>query len=130
MTKISPRTVTVSILLTNSRKCEAGCVGIIRLQDISVETRPLVHAHLDNSSTSRRVYEAFRPGDVLRAQVLALAESSLYYLSTAVSEDLGVLVATSNAGKRMLPVSAHEMRCPQTGQLERRKVAQLQPCDK
>lgn len=98
-------------------------MGIIRLHHISPSTKDLGQGHLENSRTSSIVYASFRPGDILRATVLALAESNLYYLST-IEDRLGVLVAFSaSSGQRMHPVSASDMQCPTTGQRESRKVA-------
>ncbi|KAL4179646.1 hypothetical protein AMTRI_Chr13g121110 [Amborella trichopoda] len=47
-----------------------------------------------------------------------------YYLSTAKNE-LGVVSAQSAAGATMIPISWIEMQCPQTGQIEQRKVAKV-----
>jgi hypothetical protein len=49
-----------------------------------------------------------------------------YFLSCAENE-LGVVIAYSEAGHRMLPVSWNEMQCPQTLLKEFRKVAKVQP---
>lgn len=43
-------------------------------------------------------------------------------MSTAENE-LGVIIATSEAGETMVPVSWMEMQCPKTLSLEFRKVA-------
>ena len=98
-------------------------MGVIRLQNISPETKILAQGHQDNSNTSEQVYNAFRPGDIIRASVLALAESNLYYLATE-GDSFGVLVAThASSGEKMIPVSLTTMACPVTHQLEKRKVA-------
>ena len=105
--------------------CEktAGYMGIIRLQNISPITKSLAQGHQDNSSTSQQVYDAFRPGDIIRARILALAESNLYYLSTEDSH-LGVIVARSAASaQKMTPSATDTMVCPVTQQPEKRKVA-------
>jgi exosome complex component CSL4 len=51
-----------------------------------------------------------------------LGDQSSYYLSTARNE-LGVLMATSEEGNVMQPVSWKEFRDPITGKSEARKVA-------
>lgn len=53
---------------------------------------------------------------------ISLGDQSNYYLSTA-RNDLGVLMATSDAGNAMHPVSWREYRDPVTGTSELRKVA-------
>lgn len=70
---------------------------------------------------------------------LSLGDARSYYVTTA-RNDLGVIFATSEAGKAvncfcrrlaltrilgatMEPVSWQEMRCPKTGKIEKRKCA-------
>lgn len=66
--------------------------------------------------------EMFRVGDIVRGSVISLGDQSFYYLSTA-RNDLGVVMARSEAGNMMFPVSWKEMRDPVTGAGEQRKVA-------
>ncbi|KAJ5370630.1 uncharacterized protein N7496_006722 [Penicillium cataractarum] len=66
--------------------------------------------------------EMFRVGDIVRGSVLSLGDQSFYYLTTA-RNDLGVVMARSEAGNMMFPVSWKEMRDPVTGAGEQRKVA-------
>jgi exosome complex component CSL4 len=68
--------------------------------------------------------ECFRPGDLLRAEVLSLGTQRDYYLSTARNE-LGVIWARSQSGSPMAAVSWVQMRCPVSGQVEGRKVAKV-----
>ena len=65
---------------------------------------------------------AFRVGDIVRATVISLGDEKTYYLSTAGNE-LGVVMATSEAGNRMFPVSWKEFQDEVTGVREERKVA-------
>lgn len=53
---------------------------------------------------------------------ISLGDQANYYLSTA-SNELGVMMATSEAGNAMVPVSWKEYRDPETGVAEARKVA-------
>lgn len=53
---------------------------------------------------------------------ISLGDQSSYYLSTA-SNNLGVIMATSEAGNTMYPVSWKEYKDPETGLSEPRKVA-------
>ena len=55
-----------------------------------------------------------------------MGDQTNYYLSTAKNE-LGVVLAVSEAGNTMQPVSWKEFRDPETGATELRKVAQPQP---
>ncbi|OGM48860.1 exosome complex subunit Csl4 [Aspergillus bombycis] len=66
--------------------------------------------------------EMFRVGDIVRGTVISLGDQSFYYLTTA-RNDLGVVMARSEAGNMMFPVSWKEMRDSITGQAELRKVA-------
>ncbi|KAF9891793.1 exosome 3'-_5 exonuclease subunit ski4 (Csl4) [Aspergillus nanangensis] len=66
--------------------------------------------------------EMFRVGDIVRGSVISLGDQSFYYLTTA-RNDLGVVMARSEAGNMMFPVSWKEMRDPDTGLAELRKVA-------
>jgi exosome complex component CSL4 len=68
--------------------------------------------------------DCFRPGDLIRAQVLSLGTMREFRLSTA-SAELGVVWARSLAGARLQAVSWNEMKCPESGQIEPRKVAKL-----
>lgn len=43
------------------------------------------------------MYDCFRPGDIVRAEVLSLGDSRSYYLSTSKNH-LGVVYAKSAAG--------------------------------
>eukprot|EP00933_Yihiella_yeosuensis_P022769 TRINITY_DN17859_c0_g1_i1.p1 TRINITY_DN17859_c0_g1~~TRINITY_DN17859_c0_g1_i1.p1 ORF type:complete len:190 (+),score=31.71 TRINITY_DN17859_c0_g1_i1:52-621(+) len=86
--------------------------GIIRKQDIRFfEVDKL------------QMVEAFRAGDFVRAQVLALGDARSYVLSTALSDNLGVILAHSAAGAPLSPISWQFMKCPLTGRKEKRKVA-------
>ncbi|PGH27674.1 hypothetical protein AJ80_00689 [Polytolypa hystricis UAMH7299] len=66
--------------------------------------------------------EMFRVGDIVRASVISIGDQSFYYATTARNE-LGVVLARSEAGNMMFPVSWREMRDAVTGVAELRKVA-------
>ena len=53
---------------------------------------------------------------------ISLGDQSNYYLSTARNE-LGVIMADSEAGDAMYPISWKEFRDPVSGETEARKVA-------
>jgi len=73
---------------------------------------------------SVEIYKSYRPADIIRAQVISLGDSRSYYLSTAKNE-LGVILAQSNAGHLMVPISWEQMQCPVTRTKEYRRVAKV-----
>lgn len=85
--------------------------GIIRREDVRATEKEKV-------ITS----EGFRVGDLVRAVVISLGDQANYYLSTARNE-FGVLMARSEDGNPMVPVSWKEFRDEVTGRREERKVA-------
>lgn len=66
--------------------------------------------------------EMFRVGDLVRGVVISLGDQNNYYLSTARNE-LGVLMAKSENGNTMVPISWKEFMDESTGEREGRKVA-------
>ncbi|KAI1449941.1 hypothetical protein F5Y02DRAFT_413621 [Annulohypoxylon stygium] len=111
VTRITPRHANVAILVVGDTVLEAEWAGMIRVQDVRATEKDRV-----------KIYESFRPGDIVRAQVISLGDQANYYLSTA-SNELGVIMATSEAGNTMYPVSWKEYKDPETGLSEPRKVA-------
>ncbi|EKD19557.1 uncharacterized protein L3040_002563 [Drepanopeziza brunnea f. sp. 'multigermtubi'] len=111
VTRIAPRQATVAILVVGETVLDGEWQGIIRVQDVRATEKDKV-----------KIFESFRPGDIVRANVVSLGDQSNYYLSTATNS-LGVIMATSEAGNPMYPVSWKEYRDPDTGASESRKVA-------
>ncbi|CAD6444071.1 4d655f6f-691f-4531-b4cd-b32a3113e6e6 [Sclerotinia trifoliorum] len=111
VTRITPRQATVAILVVGETVLEGEWQGLIRVQDVRATEKDKV-----------KIFESFRPGDIVRAVVISLGDQSNYYLSTARNE-LGVIMATSEAGNAMYPVSWKEYKDPETGASESRKVA-------
>ncbi|PWA16949.1 hypothetical protein CCH79_00012667 [Gambusia affinis] len=58
---------------------------------------------------------------------ISLGDVQSTYLLTTAENELGVVVAHSEAGAQMIPISWREMQCPQTNIKEFRKVARVQP---
>lgn len=87
--------------------------GIIRSQDVRTTERDRV-----------KMMESFKPGDIVRAQVLSLGDGSNYYLTTA-RNDLGVVFAKSfnGAGGLMYAIDWQTMAAPLNGVTELRKCA-------
>lgn len=66
--------------------------------------------------------ESFRVGDIVRGVVISLGDERNYYVSTAKNE-YGVVLASSEAGVQMMPVSWREMKEVGGVRAELRKVA-------
>ncbi|KAJ4388674.1 exosome 3'-_5 exonuclease subunit ski4 (Csl4) [Gnomoniopsis smithogilvyi] len=111
VTRITPRQAVVAILVCGETVLEAEWQGVIRVQDVRATEKDRC-----------KIYESFRPGDIVRASVISLGDQSNYYLSTA-SNEYGVIMAVSEAGNVMYPVSWKEYKDPETGLSEARKVA-------
>ncbi|KAK4127351.1 putative exosome 3 [Parathielavia appendiculata] len=112
--RITPRQAVVAILVCGDTVLEAEWQGLIRVQDVRATEKDRV-----------KIYESFRPGDIVRAEVISLGDQVNYYLSTTRNE-LGVISAVSEAGNTMVPISWKELMDPKTGLMELRKVAQPQ----
>lgn len=69
--------------------------------------------------------ECFRPGDIVRAEVVSLGDRRSYFLTTAKNEPGVVYARSVAAGVPMVPVGWEEMQCPQTLTVERRKLAKV-----
>ncbi|KAL4090039.1 hypothetical protein QTP88_024945 [Uroleucon formosanum] len=68
--------------------------------------------------------QCFRPGDIILARILPMTEAHTFKLTTAENE-LGVVIACSEYGHPMIPISWTEMRCTKTSVVEYRKVAKI-----
>ncbi|PVU96652.1 hypothetical protein BB561_001056 [Smittium simulii] len=111
VTKIHAKQATVSIMMIGNVPCRKDFHGIIRLQDVRATEKDKV-----------KIFECFRPGDVLRAQIISMGDQRSYYLSTAKNE-YGVVFAQSSLGNTMIPISWNEMQDPKTLIIENRKCA-------
>lgn len=61
VTRINPRQATVAILVVGETVLEAEWQGLIRVQDVRATEKDRV-----------KIYESFRPGDIVRARVVSL----------------------------------------------------------
>lgn len=109
--RLMPRQAIVTIQQVGETVLQTEWQGVIRVQDVRATEKDKV-----------KIHESFKPGDIVRAQVISLGDQANYYLSTA-SNELGVIMATSEAGNDMVPVSWKEYKDPETGISEPRKVA-------
>nr|CAI5838243.1 unnamed protein product [Callosobruchus analis] len=118
-------TAQISIITQGFAKCYIKCVGdavlrrpyraIIRKEDVRATEKDRVE-----------IYKSFRPGDIVLARVLPITEAHVYQLTTAENE-LGVVIAHSERGHPMVPISWTEMQCSKTFIKEQRKVAKVLP---
>ncbi|KAJ6604769.1 hypothetical protein DFH09DRAFT_1123765 [Mycena vulgaris] len=113
VTRLSPLQATLSISVVDGVPLPAGeeFTGVIRSQDVRATEKDRV-----------KIGDSFRGGDVVRGVVISLGDARSYFITTA-RNDLGVVFAVSEAGKTMVPISWKEMRCPETGRIEKRKCA-------
>lgn len=142
ITRVIARQANVSILIVDGQPCAPGdwssCgyanqaagedlsgadfTGVIRTQDVRQTEKDKI-----------RMQECFRPGDIVKAIVISLGDSRSYFLATTQNH-LGVvyalsalpesaLVSRSHSQQPMIPINWQEMQDPQTGVIEKRKVA-------
>ncbi|KAJ7293697.1 hypothetical protein C8J57DRAFT_1112211 [Mycena rebaudengoi] len=113
VTRLSPLQAVLSISVVDGVPLPAGeeFTGVIRTQDVRATEKDRV-----------KIGDSFRGGDVVRGVVISLGDARSYFVTTA-RNDLGVVFALSEAGKTMVPISWKEMRCPETGHIEKRKCA-------
>ncbi|CAI5679507.1 unnamed protein product [Oreochromis niloticus] len=116
VTSINPRFAKVHILYVGSTPLKDRFRGTIRKEDVRATEKDKVET-----------YKSFRPGDIVLAKVISLGDVQSNYLLTTAENELGVVVAHSEAGAQMVPISWCEMQCPLTHSKEFRKVARVQP---
>uniref|UniRef100_A0A4W6CJG5 Phosphoglycerate mutase 1b n=1 Tax=Lates calcarifer TaxID=8187 RepID=A0A4W6CJG5_LATCA len=116
VTSINPRFAKVHILYVGSTPLKDRFRGTIRKEDVRATEKDKVET-----------YKSFRPGDIVLAKVISLGDVQSNYLLTTAENELGVVVAHSEAGAQMVPISWCEMQCPRTHTKEFRKVARVQP---
>ncbi|KAJ1729365.1 hypothetical protein LPJ72_005014 [Coemansia sp. Benny D160-2] len=109
--RINPRAASVAIMMVDAAPCQEEFHGTVRVQDIRATEKDLV-----------QMIASFRPGDIIRAEVISLGDQRSYYLATTRNEH-GVVFAQSEAGNSMVPVSWEEMLDPRTQAVEKRKCA-------
>ena len=113
--RINARFAQLDIICCADRPFKGSFEGLIRRENVR-------STEIDRVE----IFKSFRPGDVVRAEVLSLGDAKSYYLSTA-NVNLGVTMARSEtAGVPMIPVSWEQMQCPITQEKEYRKVAKQQ----
>ncbi|KAG2193092.1 hypothetical protein INT46_011882 [Mucor plumbeus] len=109
--RVAPHQAVIAIMVVGDIPCKEDFMGVVRTQDVRAAEKDKV-----------KIYNSFRPGDIIKAEVISLGDARSYILSTAKNE-LGVIFATSVAGATMVPISWQEMQCPKTKAIELRKCA-------
>jgi exosome complex component CSL4 len=122
--RVQQRQLSASILITNPSNDPSAIIPYTsstsdELQFQAILRREDVRAYEKDKIV---LNDCFRVGDIVRAQIISLGDERNYYISTAGNE-LGVLIAKSEAGNAMVPVSWREMKDVVTGKGETRKVA-------
>ena len=115
ITNVNPRFCKCSILSVGKNPLHDIFRGMIRKEDVRATEKDRVEMH-----------KCYRPGDIVMARVVSLGDAQSYLLTTAENE-LGVVMATSEAGASLVPVNWCKMQCPKTLTEEYRKVAKVQP---
>lgn len=116
ITRTNPRQATLDILAVGAsgqQPFREPFQALIRQQDIRATEIDKV-----------KVAESFRVGDIVRGVVISLGDERNYYVSTARNE-FGVVIARSEGGGIMVPISWREMKDLRTGITEARKVAKV-----
>uniref|UniRef100_A0A452VA36 Exosome component 1 n=1 Tax=Ursus maritimus TaxID=29073 RepID=A0A452VA36_URSMA len=108
-----------------TKSSENGAVSSINSQVFLSDLEPLLNNPV--LFLQVEIYKSFRPGDIVLAKVISLGDAQSNYLLTTAENELGVVVAHSESGVQMVPISWCEMQCPKTHTKEFRKVARVQP---
>ncbi|KAF1921493.1 hypothetical protein BDU57DRAFT_51389 [Ampelomyces quisqualis] len=111
ITRLSARFATCEILVIDSTVCRSAFQGQIRREDVRATEKDQI-----------RIDASFRVGDLVRGVVVSLGDQSNYYVATDRNE-FGVVLARSEDGRLMFPVSWREFCDPVTGRREARKAA-------
>ncbi|KAM6329912.1 exosome complex component CSL4 isoform 2-T2 [Podargus strigoides] len=88
---INSRFAKVHILYVGSTPLKSTFRGTIRREDIRATEKDKVE-----------VYKSFRPGDIVLAKVISLGDAQSNYLLSTAENELGVVVARSEAGRDRL----------------------------
>jgi exosome complex component CSL4 len=111
ITRLGTRFATCEILVIGDTVCREAFQGQIRREDIRATEKDKI-----------KIEESFRVGDLVRGVVISLGDQSNYYVATDANE-YGVVMARSEEGRVMYPVSWKEFRDPVSGRGESRKAA-------
>lgn len=118
-------TCQIKSIQTNMALCLVWCVNAHVLRQpfkAMIRKDDMRHHEKDLIETSK----CCLPGDIIIGKVIGIGDNGKY-LVTIADKEFGVVIATSEAGVTMIPVSWTEMMCPRTNIREERKVAKIKP---
>ena len=116
-------TCQVISIQSNLALCEIWCVNAHVLRQpfkAMIRKDDMRHHQKDTIETGK----CCLPGDTIIGKVIGVGDNGRY-LVTIAEKEFGVVIATSEAGATMIPVSWTEMMCPRTSVREPRKVAKI-----
>lgn len=113
VSRITSAIASIDILIVDGQVAEGSFQGMLRKEHVRQVEVDAVAMH-----------DCFRPGDIIRANVVSLGDRRSYFISTQGPE-FGVVHAESAAGFAMVPQSGQAMQCTGTGIVESRKVAKI-----
>lgn len=116
-------TCQVTSIQTNMALCLIWCVNAHVLRQpfkAMIRKDDMRHHEKDLIETGK----CCLPGDIILGKVIGVGDNGRY-LVTIADKEFGVVIATSEAGATMIPISWTEMMCPRTCVKEPRKVAKI-----
>ncbi len=99
-------------------------IGVLRGREdreLPLPNMGTIHVSQVHTAYVKEMRHQFKPGDIVRAQVLN-ARREPVQLSTA-GDDIGVIVAACSRCRTLLEREDSKLRCPECGNLEFRKLA-------
>ena len=106
---VRSKNAVLRILSVGKRSLSGFFTGVLHVSDVS-------------PSYIETMYGVCRPGDLMRAKVVSDMNRT-YHLSTE-DKNLGVIYAFCSRCGHLLQLRREKMRCPECGEVERRKAAQ------
>lgn len=98
----------IRINMVGNRFISSHFSGLIHISDVSFKY-------------TENIFDAFRPGDLVRAKVIS-DKNQTFHLSTK-GDNLGVILAYCSHCGGILSLSRNELKCEECDYIERRKIA-------
>ncbi|RLI05196.1 RNA-binding protein [Candidatus Bathyarchaeota archaeon] len=83
----------------------------------------VLHVSFVSTSFTKTVFDAFKPGDFIRAQIIG--DENLPYQLTTAGKEFGVLQAFCSKCGNPLNLVRRQLICPNCGNVEKRKISEL-----
>ncbi|XP_067355166.1 exosome complex component CSL4 isoform X2 [Channa argus] len=108
---------------------DVGAIVTCKVTSINPRYAKVLILYVGSTPLKDRFRGTIRKEDVRATEKdkISLGDVQSNYLLTTAENELGVVVAHSEAGAQMVPISWCEMQCPLTHAKEFRKVARVQP---